>query len=334
MSPPLSSSPSPDFTVAICTYNGETRLPEVLDALQQQEGTEDIAWEVLVVDNNSDDGTPDVVNQYRVNQYRETWPRLRYVRELKQGTAYARQRAIAEAQSPDLVGFLDDDNIPASDWVRQAYEFGCQHPKIGAYGGNIRAKLDIEPPEYFDRIKILLAVYDRGDKPFCYARDRKPRIVPAAPGSVVRKQAWRDCVPPRLLLQGRDEKNCTYIGACEDLETLFYIQNSSWQIWHNPQMTVFHHIPPHRLQRKYLLKIARTSGLSNHALRTARLFPKRRFLMFFLMPIYLLSDGLKAIVFWFKYRKEIQNNFEKDIPKACEFQSRIGRFLSPFFVRL
>ena len=323
MSPPLSPSSPPDFTVAICTYNGETRLPEVLDALQQQGGTEEIAWEVLVVDNNSDDGTPDVVNQYR-----KTWQRLRYVREPKQGTAYARQRAIAAANSPDLVGFLDDDNIPAKDWVRQAYEFGCQHPEIGAYGGNIHAKLDEEPPKYFDRLKILLAVYDRGDRPFCYARDRKPRIVPAAPGSVVRKQAWRDCVPQRLLLQGRDEKNKTYIGACEDLETLFYIQNSRWEIWHNPKMTVFHHIPPHRLEWEYLLKISRTSGLSNHALRTARLFPKHRFLMVFTIPFYWISDTLKLIIFWIRYRHQLSKN----IFKACEFQSRIGRFLSPFFI--
>jgi len=312
-----------DFTVAICTYNGETRLPEVLDALRQQEGTEEIAWEVLVVDNNSDDRTPDVVQQYRQN-----WPRLRYVREPKQGTAYARRRAIEDAKSPDLVGFLDDDNLPASNWVREAYRFGCQNPQVGAYGGNIHAQLDVEPPVYFDRIKILLAVYDRGKKPFCYALDRKPRIVPAAPGSVIRKQAWQDCVPKRLLLQGRDEKHKTFVGACEDLETLFYIQNSNWEIWHNPKMEVFHHIPAHRLQRDYLLKVARTSGLSNHALRIARMFPKRRFLMNLLVPFYLIADGLKVWQYWLRYR----DRFSIDLPTACEFQSRIGRFLSPFLI--
>lgn len=314
-----------DFTVAICTYNGEHRLPEVLDALAQQQGTEDIAWEVLVVDNNSNDATPEILQHYNWASCAPPNSRLRWVREPRQGTAYARQRAIDEAASEALVGFLDDDNLPASNWVREAFVFGRDRPQVGAYGGIIHAKLDTEPPEYFHAIKLLLAVYNRGDKPFCYARHAKPRIVPAAPGSVVRKQAWQECVPERLLLRGRDERGQTYVGACEDLETLFYIQNSDWEIWHNPKMEVWHHLPPHRLERDYLLKIARTSGLSNHALRIARLGA----IAIISTPLYLLSDGFKLARYFYQHRHQLSEN----IPVACEFQSRIGRFLSPFYIR-
>ena len=58
------------ITVAICTYNGANRLPEVLDALERQQLPEALKpnleetgpnWEVLVVDNNSTDATRDVV---------------------------------------------------------------------------------------------------------------------------------------------------------------------------------------------------------------------------------------------------------------------------------
>ncbi|USR91427.1 hormogonium polysaccharide biosynthesis glycosyltransferase HpsE [Phormidium yuhuli AB48] len=313
-----------DFTVAICTYNGEQRVLQVLDALARQQGTEGISWEVLVVDNNSGDRTAEVVQAYDWASRGPRNSRLRWLLEPRQGTAYARRRAMEEAASEDWVGFLDDDNLPGETWVKEAFQFGCDRPEIGAYGGIIHGKLDAPPPEYFNAIKLRLAVYNRGDRPFCYARSAKPRIVPAAPGSVIRKQAWRDCIPERLLLQGRDEAGQTYVGACEDLETLFYIQNSDWQIWHNPNMEIWHHLPPSRLERDYLLKISRTAGLSNHALRIARLGNKVRLLM----PLYLLSDGLKLVSYYLKYRSEVQ----EDIIKACELQERLGRFLSPFYV--
>lgn len=54
-----------DFTVAIPTYNGAQRLPDVLEALKLQTGTESFIWEVLVVDNNSQDTTAEVVKAYQ-----------------------------------------------------------------------------------------------------------------------------------------------------------------------------------------------------------------------------------------------------------------------------
>ncbi|HAO12943.1 MAG TPA: glycosyl transferase, partial [Planktothrix sp. UBA8407] len=50
-----------DFTVVIPTYNGASRIPDVLEKLRSQTGTENIAWEIIVVDNNSSDQTADVV---------------------------------------------------------------------------------------------------------------------------------------------------------------------------------------------------------------------------------------------------------------------------------
>lgn len=54
-----------DFSAVICTYNGVTKLPEVLDALRSRQQTEGIRWEVVIVDNNSDDGTAEPIERYR-----------------------------------------------------------------------------------------------------------------------------------------------------------------------------------------------------------------------------------------------------------------------------
>ncbi|MDE5122262.1 MAG: glycosyltransferase, partial [Trichodesmium sp. St19_bin1] len=49
------------FTVVIPTYNGSKRLPLVLDKLYSQINIEELSWEVIVVDNNSQDETEKVI---------------------------------------------------------------------------------------------------------------------------------------------------------------------------------------------------------------------------------------------------------------------------------
>ena len=90
-----------NFTVAIPTYNGEQRLPDVLDHLLLQVNTENISWEVIVIDNNSTDKTKKVVEEYQKN-----WPsnyQLRYCFEPQKGLCFARQRAVEEADRKSVV---------------------------------------------------------------------------------------------------------------------------------------------------------------------------------------------------------------------------------------
>ncbi|MGF1676281.1 MAG: glycosyltransferase, partial [Rivularia sp. (in: cyanobacteria)] len=118
-----------NFTVAIPTYNGASRLPEVLERLQNQLHTENISWEIIVVDNNSTDNTADIVKNYQQNwQYPFS---LKYSFEPRQGAAYARERGVSEAKG-EFIGFLDDDNYPLSNWVAKAYEFAQKYPQAGA----------------------------------------------------------------------------------------------------------------------------------------------------------------------------------------------------------
>ena len=123
-----------DFSVVICTYNGEHRLPLLLDKLRVQRLSQAITWEILIVDNNSHDQTAQCIFTHQ-----QQWPAhgaIRYIFEPRQGLAYARRCAM-EVVTSELVGFLDDDTLPADDWVAQAYEFGQRHPQVGAYGSTI-----------------------------------------------------------------------------------------------------------------------------------------------------------------------------------------------------
>ena len=306
-----------DFTVAIPTYNGETRLPGLLEKLKQQINTGDINWEIIVIDNNSNDNTAKIIQDYQ-----KTWQYdfpLKYLFEPKQGAAHARQRAIDESNS-ELIGFLDDDNYPVSNWVEKAYQFAKKYPKAGAFASQIHPNWEIEPPHNFQRIAPFLAITERGNLPLFYEPNTK--LLPPSAGLVVRRQAWLESIPEKPILTGRVTGNML---TSEDLETLSYIQKANWEIWYNPEMEIYHQIPKWRLQKEYLLPFFRGIGLSRYVTRMINIQPWVKPIAFI---AYMLNDIKKILVHLCKYRF----NVKTELVAACEMQLFVSSFVSPFYL--
>ncbi len=94
----------PDLVSCIVpVYNGERFLAEALDSILAQSYE---PLEILVVDDGSTDGTPDVVAGYG--------ERVRYVAQGNAGPAAARNRGL-EASKGELLAFLDADDL----WVTE-----------------------------------------------------------------------------------------------------------------------------------------------------------------------------------------------------------------------
>ncbi|HIK07139.1 MAG TPA: glycosyltransferase family 2 protein [Trichormus sp. M33_DOE_039] len=306
-----------DFTVAIPTYNGAKRLSELLERLRNQTHIEHLSWEIIVVDNNSNDDTAKVIKLYQDN-----WPSshpLTYCFESQQGAAYARKRAIQEAKS-ELIGFLDDDNYPEPNWVISAYNFAKKYPQAGAFGSQIHPDWEIEPPENFQRVAAFLAITERGNLPLKY--EPAKRILPPSAGLVVRRQAWLDSVPNNPILTGRVTGSML---TSEDLEVLSYIQKSGWEIWYNPEMEIYHRIPRSRLKKEYLIPFFRGIGLSRHVTRMVMVNPWMKPLA---LLAYLLNDTRKIILHILRYRTKITT----DLVTACEMELFLSSFISPFYL--
>ncbi|WP_211517485.1 hormogonium polysaccharide biosynthesis glycosyltransferase HpsE [Geitlerinema sp. PCC 9228] len=305
-----------DLTVAIPTFNGAQRLPLVLKHLQAQQNTEGIAWEILIVDNHSNDNTFDLVRELQKN-WNYPFP-LRYCFEAKQGLAFARYKAVEEANS-EFVGFLDDDNLADPNWVAAACQFGQSHPQVGAYGSKIVGNFEVEPPKNFARIASFLAINDRGKtmKPY----DKKGKMLPPGAGLVVRKRAWLENVPLQTRLVGRTTGQML---ASEDVEALRHIQTGGWEIWYNPAMLVHHIIPRKRLEKAYLMNLCYGVGLASYPTRTIALssWQKPIFLL-----AYFINDIRRILLHLLKYRKAVQT----DPVAASEMQFLIGRLASPFY---
>jgi glycosyltransferase involved in cell wall biosynthesis len=306
-----------DFTIAIPTYNGEKRLPDVLEKLRSQIDVEHISWEIIVIDNNSNDNTAEVVREYQA-----TWPQsypLKYSFEPQQGAAFARARALKEAKS-ELIGFLDDDNLPESDWITQAYAFALEHPNAGAYGSRIFGEFEATPPDNFDKIAPFLALTDRGSLPRLYPQEKK--VLPPSAGLVVRKRAWLDNVPHPPILSGRIPGSML---TGEDLEAIAHIQQAGWEIWYNPAMLVYHKIPHHRLERNYLIPFFRGIGRSRYVTRMLSVKPQHKPMA---LLAYIGNDLRKIVLHLLKYRTKVRT----DLIAACEMELYLNSLYSPFYL--
>ena len=305
-----------DFTVAIPTYNGESRLPQVLERLRKQDNAQHFSWDVLVVDNNSKDNTAQIVREYQAN-WPDAYP-LRYCFEPEQGLAFARQRAVEEAQGT-LIGFLDDDVLPTSDWLAVAYSFGINHPKAGAYGGQIHGDFEVNPPENFERINTFLAIRERGPKPHLY--DPPNLSLPPGAAMVIRKQAWCETVPSRLALIGR-VNGSTLAG--EDFESLLYMHRAGWEIWYNPDMHTYHKIPRRRLEKDYLIPLIRGCGL---CICQLRLINTKTWQKPIVITKIMLGNLRRLTLHLIKHRGRVKT----DLIAACELEFFLSSFVSPFY---
>jgi glycosyltransferase involved in cell wall biosynthesis len=314
-----------DFTVAIPTYNSENRLAKILSRLQTQIGVETLNWQVIIVDNNSQDATAKIALEYQAIWFKPG--ALKYCLELKQGAAFARIRAVQEANS-DLVGLLDDDNLPALNWVAAAYAFGKNHPQAGAYASQIYGDFEIEPPQNFERIAPFLGITQRGSQAQLYEPNQL--ILPPGAGLVVRKQAWSTAVPQLPILHGRLGKSL--VGG-EDLEAMLHLHKAGWEIWYNPEMETYHQIPGWRLEKDYLLKLSYGVGLNSCCLRMLNtpFWQKQNVIIrtFFGSLRRLLLHLVKTR----KKRLASKDRSEScaELVAACELAFHWGYLLSPFY---
>lgn len=315
--PPIADCSCISFSVAVCTYNGAERVGKVLEYLYAQTGTEKFGWEVIVVNNNSSDQTQEVIQHYQ-SVWRGSVP-LRYCFEPKQGLAFARQRAVEEARGK-LIGFLDDDNLPGTDWVAKAFAFAQSHPKAGAYGSCIVGEFETKPPKNFERIASLLALTNRGDKALFYYPSKK--VLPPGAGLVVKKRAWLENVPKSCFLQGRVAGHQL---PGEDLEALLYIQRAGWGIWYNPEMTLLHCIPSWRLTPEYLLKLCQNIGLSRFYTRMLSVQKWQR-------PAATLAYMGRDLFRVSRHLIQHRNSLDSDLIALCEFKLYLSSLVSPFYL--
>src|SRR6185436_816670 len=118
----------PEVSVVIPTHNRLEVLAEVLQALEFQQGAP--AFEVVVVDDGSSDGTSDWLRSRTFNLP------LRVLTQENRGPAAARNTGVAVAAGR-WVFFLGDDTVPSPGWLaahREAHRTRGDDPHLAVIG--------------------------------------------------------------------------------------------------------------------------------------------------------------------------------------------------------
>lgn len=130
-----------DVSVIICTYNRCESLRRTLQTLCGLEISRDVTWELLVVDNNSQDATRQVCDSFT-----SSLP-LRYLFETRQGQNNALNRSIEQAGG-GLLLFTDDDVDVDSRWLASFLDAARRHPDVSFFGGKVLPRWEAAPPRW------------------------------------------------------------------------------------------------------------------------------------------------------------------------------------------
>jgi glucosyl-dolichyl phosphate glucuronosyltransferase len=153
------------ISVILCTLNRCKSLGNTLETIAASRVSDSVDWEVLVIDNNSNDNTRDMVESFC-----RRYPGLfRYLFEPNPGKSYALNTGIRDC-SGDVLAFVDDDVAVEPTWLQNLTAGLADGEWVGAGGRTLLAEEFSLPPwlgleEPYNLGGAFAALFDLGDKP-------------------------------------------------------------------------------------------------------------------------------------------------------------------------
>lgn len=229
------------ITVVLCTYNRCRSLANTLQSLSASELPDAVEWEVLVVDNNSDDRTRETIEHFCCKYV----PHFRYLFEKQQGKSHALNAGIREARG-DIVAFTDDDVVVEPTWLHNLTTALQSGQWVGG-GGRILPEQGLSLPRWLTidgqySMGGVLALFDRGDKP------GQLDWAPFGASMAFRREMFEkygefrtDLGPPPSGLRG------------EDTEFGYRLMAAGERLWYEPSAIAYHCTPANRIRKEYFL---------------------------------------------------------------------------------
>lgn len=231
------SNKLPEVSIVIPTYNEGDNIEVCINSLKNQNFPSE-SYEIIVVDNNSNDNTLDIVKNLDVIQ----------TVEYKGGPAAAKNAGISLAKG-NIIAFIDGDCIATKEWLKNIVS-GFGKADIGCIAGSISAMEDdnLSPMERFLIKKGHLSQAQHIEHPFL-------------PFAATANVAYRKEVFDKIGLF--DEK--LFVGEDADLSWRMQLF-TNYKIKYIPDAAVFH---PYESKLKKLFRQKR-----RHAYGSVMLYKK------------------------------------------------------------
>ena len=238
------------FTIIICTYNGGARIGRVLDKILSQDSLEKLIYQILVVDNNSNDNTKEVINRYASNS-----SLVNYVFEKQPGVSYARKTGVQKTETEWII-FLDDDNYITPHWLESMNDYRLRNERVGVYNGAVIPSLEFENTEDYNRrlessYKVLACTHL--DEKELQNKPDTPFRNPIGAGMTIRTLPLKQLIEKGWLsASGRTKDN---LASGEDGEMAYWVKKQGYQFGFCKDAILYHGIPQARLEDEYLTRM-------------------------------------------------------------------------------
>lgn len=246
------------YSIIIPSYNRRLLLNKLIGSLYQLVFPHS-DYEILIIDNNSQDGTRDLVGK-TIIQHQDL--SIKYINEKAPGLHNARHRGMMEAKG-DVLCFLDDDVTVDSRWLEEISETFKSTDAV-LVGGKVLPDYEVPPPSWIEPLwdttngkKILgiLSLIDLGDD----LHEVDPIHIYGCNYAIAKKtliecNGFHPDSMPENLIQFRGDGET---GLAKK------IRKKGYTSIYNPKACVFHYVPKERMTLEYFCKRMFNQGISD-----------------------------------------------------------------------
>jgi cellulose synthase/poly-beta-1,6-N-acetylglucosamine synthase-like glycosyltransferase len=229
-------------SVVICAYTID-RWVQIVAAVSSVECQATVGEVIVVVDHNAE-----LLDRCQVQ-----WPQHRVVANgQRRGLSGARNTGIG-ASSGDVVAFLDDDAVAASDWMERLAET-FDDPTVGGVGGYVRPAWAGTCPAWFPPEFLWVVGCSYIGQPTVVAEIRNP----IGANMAFRRSVFNDVGGFR---EGIGRVGTLPLG-CEETELSIRARAAGYTIWFQADAIVDHLVPASRSTAQYFLTRCVAEGRS------------------------------------------------------------------------
>ena len=192
------------ISIVIPVYNEGDSLSACLKAINELTTK---PYEVIVVDNNSNDQTRDIASSFSF---------VRLISESKQGVVHARSSGFDAARG-DIFARIDADTLLYDGWIDQIVSLFNNNPELAAVSG---------PPDYYD-IKLTKTAnqIDHQIRKFL-AKHLSKHLFLYGSNMAIRNTAWT----------GVKDTLCAKNGIHEDIDLAIHLQLEGYKVAYDDQL--------------------------------------------------------------------------------------------------
>jgi glycosyltransferase involved in cell wall biosynthesis len=251
-------------TVAICTWNRARLLDQALEQMARLSIPPEVEWELLVVDNNCSDETPQVVLRHASHLP------IVELSEPKQGLSHARNRAVDAARG-DIIMWTDDDARVTPQWLGQYIDAAERRPDATFFGGPVEPWFPEPPPDWLAaNLSVFSGAYALRQAPAGTTTLTGTGILPFGANFAVRRRGFEQArFDTQLGRRGNDMMGGEEVQFMEHLA-----EQGHFGVWVEGAK-VRHYIPAERLSLRFLWNYYYDEGRSRLRMLPEADYPSR-----------------------------------------------------------